>query len=394
MTYTPEQLAELDKRYIWHPFTQMQDWQQADPLIIASGDGVMLKDVHGKTYYDSISSLWVNVHGHNVPAINQAVKDQLEQIAHSTLLGSANVPSILLAERLAGVAPGDLSRVFYSDSGSESVEIALKMAYQYWQHEGETQRDRFIAMSNAYHGDTVGSVSLGGMDLFHQAFRGLIFPTVRAPYPNPYRFDGTGQECCDAALAELRKLLAPNRDRICGVVLEPLIQGAAGMITMPAGFLKGVEQLCREYNTLMIVDEVATGFGRTGRMFACEHEDVVPDIITMAKGITAGYLPLAATITNDRVYGAFLGPYEAMKTFFHGHSYTGNQLACAAALANLDLFEEKQTVQRVAEAEQRVASELSDKPPNCSPCSNASRLLSSSAALCLSCASAISVVVL
>lgn len=353
-----ETLADKDKRYVWHPFTQMQDYQSDDPLIIERGDGLFLYDVEGRAYYDSISSIWLNVHGHRVPEIDQAIRDQLGNVAHSTLLGHANVPSILLAERLAALTPKGLDHVFYSDSGSESVEIGLKMAYQYWRHQGEDGRRLFIAMTNAYHGDTIGAVSAGGIDQFHAAFRDLLFPTLRAPYPHPYRFDGSAEACREAALATLRELLEAHHEEVCGLILEPMIAGAAGMLTMPPGFLRGAEALCREYGILLLTDEVATGFGRTGRLFACEHEGVTPDIMMMAKGITGGYLPLAATVANDRVYDAFLGDYEEMKTFFHGHSYTGNQLACAAALANLDLFRDRDLVAAVTERSPAVEAEL------------------------------------
>lgn len=342
------ELAAKDKRYVWHPFTQMQDWEQSDPLIVARGEGFKLIDVQGRAYYDGVSSLWVNVHGHHVPELDQAIRDQLDRIAHSTLLGLANVPSILLAEQLVTLAPRRLRHVFYSDTGSAAVEIALKMAYQYWRHRGQPQRRFFVKMQEAYHGDTIGSVSVGGMDLFHAAFRDLLFPTITAPYPYPYRFAGSAAACADECARRLEAILAERHREIIGLILEPLVQGAAGMICMPPGFLKRCEELCRRYGVLLLTDEVAVGFGRTGRMFACEHEDVQPDLLMTAKGLTAGYLPLAATLASHEIYEAFLGDYSELKTFYHGHTYTGNPLGCAVALANIRLYRERRLLDKVA----------------------------------------------
>ncbi len=353
-----EELARLDKAHLWHPFTQMQEYAADAPLIVERGDGLFLFDVEGRRYYDAVSSIWLNVHGHRVPEIDAAIREQLEKVAHSTLLGQANVPSILLAEQLVAILPEGLTHVFYSDSGSESVEIALKMAYQYWRHVGQPGRTRFIAMRDAYHGDTIGAVSIGGIELFHGAFRDLLFPTLRAPYPHAYRFDGDEAACKAHCLAELERLLIEHAGEVCGLVLEPLVAGAAGIVTMPEGFLREAADLCRRHDTLLLADEVATGFGRTGRMFACEHEGVAPDILMTAKGITGGYLPLAATVANDRIYNAFLGTHAEAKTFFHGHSYTGNQLACAAALANLELFRRNGIVAHVAAVSDAIGEEL------------------------------------
>lgn len=335
-------VEELDKRYIWHPFTQMRDWLESHPLIVGSGDGIHLRDVDGREYYDGNSSLWVNLHGHRQAAIDRAITDQLGRIAHSTLLGLANVPSALLAERLVTITPPGLTRVFYSDNGSCAVEVALKLAFQYWQHRGETGRRGFISLVNGYHGDTLGAVSVGGIDLFHAAYRPLLFPVRHAPSPYCYRcplgcrYDGGA--CGLACAGALGDILERHAGETAAVILEPLVQAAGGMITAPPGYLRRVRELCDRHGVLLIADEVATGFGRTGRMFACEHEGVSPDIMTVAKGITGGYLPLAATLATDRIYEAFLGEYREAKTFYHGHSYTGNQLACAAALANLEVF--------------------------------------------------------
>ena len=346
--YDGAELAAKDKRYIWHPFTQMQDYVRSDPVIVARGDGRKLIDCEGRAYYDGVSSLWVNVHGHRVPEIDAAIREQLDRVAHSTLLGQANVPSILLAEKLVAASPAGLERVFYSDSGSEAVEIGLKMAYMYWRLVGEPGRKYFVKMSEAYHGDTIGSVSVGGIDLFHATFSDLLFSTIEVPYPHPYRFAGTPGACAEHCAAALEEVLATRHREIIGLILEPLVQGAAGMIVMPEGFLARVETLCRQYGVLFLTDEVATGFGRTGKMFACDHEEVRPDILMAAKGLTGGYLPLAATLTTATIYDAFLGEYEEQKTFFHGHSYTGNQLGCAAALANLELFEKEDLVRQAA----------------------------------------------
>ncbi|HAR63302.1 MAG: adenosylmethionine--8-amino-7-oxononanoate transaminase [Candidatus Margulisiibacteriota bacterium] len=344
-----KQLEALDKQYLWHPFTQMQDWLAQEPIIMAQGMGNYLFDVNGKKYLDAISSLWVNIHGHNRVEINEAIIRQVQTVSHSTLLGFANVPSILLAEKLVAIVPGDLVKVFYSDSGSTSVEIALKIAFQYWQQIATPQRNKtkFISFKNAYHGDTIGSVSVGGMDDFHETYKQLLFETYEAPYPYCYRCDSSESRCSNTCFYKLETIMKEHHEEIAGLIIEPRIQGASGMITSPPGFLKQVETLCREYGILLIVDEVATGFGRTGKMFSCEHEGVSPDIMCVAKGLTGGYLPLAATLTTEAVYQAFLGEYNEKKTFFHGHSYTGNQLACSAALASLDLFEKDRVIEKL-----------------------------------------------
>lgn len=344
-----KQAINLDQQYLWHPFTQMAEWLAADPVIIERGEGFFLIDTEGRRYIDGVSSLWCNVHGHCVPKIDQAIRGQLDRIAHSTLLGLGQSRSIELAEKLIQIAPEGLRKVFYSDSGATAVEIAVKMAYQYWQNLGHKSRTKFIALREAYHGDTVGSISVGGMELFHGIFKPLLFETWYVPSPHPYRFDGTPQQCAACSLENMEYLLKQHTDEIAAVIVEPLVQGAAGMLVHPSGFLKGVEKLARKYDVLLIADEVATGFGRTGRMFACEHEDVQPDLMCLAKGITGGYLPLAATLTTQKVFDAFLGRPEDYKTFYHGHTYTGNALGCAAALASLELFKENKILQSLPE---------------------------------------------
>jgi len=335
-------LQELDRRYVWHPFTQMSEWELEPPLVIERGEGSWLIDTDGNRYLDGVASMWTNVHGHCRRELNEALKNQVDRLEHSTLLGLAGEQSILLAERLVAITPVGLDKVFYSDNGSTAVEVGLKMAFQYQRHRGAVTRKKFITFRYAYHGDTLGAVSVGGIDIYHEIFRPLLFATIQAPSPYCYRCEFGEREpttCGFRCLTELERLMAEQGHEVAGVVMEPLVQGAGGMIVHPAGFLKGVRELCDRYDILLITDEVATGFGRTGTMFACQREGVVPDIMALSKGITAGYLPLAATMTTKAVYDAFLGRYEELKTFFHGHTFTGNPLACAVALASLDLFD-------------------------------------------------------
>ncbi len=359
---TPQQLDAWDKQHVWHPFTQMQDWVRQENLIIEEGRGSWLKATDGRWYLDGVSSLWVTAHGHRTPEIDQAVIRQLRKVAHSTLLGLGNVPSIELAKRLIAVAPEGLTKVFYSDSGSTAVEVALKMAYQYWHQVSppQPQRRTFISFVNAYHGDTIGSVSIGGIDLFHKIFESLLFDVEKAESPYCYRcpLEKTYPSCQIACLDGLETTLQHRGQEVAAVVVEPMVQAAAGMLVQPTGWLKRVEQLCRQYDVLLIADEVATGFGRTGTMFACEHEDVHPDLMAVAKSISGGYLPVAATLASDRIYNAFYDEYAALKTFFHGHTYTGNPLACAAAVANLDLYQSDNLVARVAEQSRWLSERL------------------------------------
>ncbi|MFH1730894.1 MAG: adenosylmethionine--8-amino-7-oxononanoate transaminase, partial [Planctomycetota bacterium] len=305
---------------------------------------------------------WCNIHGHRKREIDDAVRDQLGRIAHSTMLGLSGPPAIRLAERLARLAPAPLSRVFYSDSGSEAMEIALKIAFQYWRQKGEGRRTKFAALDLGYHGDTIGAVSLGAIPLFHGVYGPLHFESLRAPAPYCSRCP-LGREpdtCSMACLGKMDELLAGHAGEVIAVVMEPLVQGAGGMIVHPPGYLAGVRSLCDKYGVLLICDEVAVGFGRTGRMFACEHEDVCPDIMALAKGITGGYLPLAATLTRAEVYAAFLGQHEELKTFFHGHTYTGNALGCAAALASLDIFEKERTLDSIQPRIEQLARRLDE----------------------------------
>jgi len=395
-------LEEADKKYIWHPFTQMKDWFGERPVIISEGRDCFIKDIYGRWYLDGVSSMWVNIHGHRKKEIDDAIKEQIDNISHSTMLGLSNVPAIKLAEKLVNLVqkPGfilrslvlrsvlrreaatengspeatppqsspcqgedrrgetsklpnfqtsKLAKVFYSDNGSTAVEVALKMAFQYWIHKGISGKNTFLSLKNAYHGDTLGAVSVGGVETFHKVFSPLLFKTYDAPSPYCYRceLELCYPDCKFACLERMEDILRENSSGIAAVIIEPLVQAAGGMIVSPAGYLKGVRDLCTKYNVLMIADEVATGFGRTGKMFACEHEDVVPDIVCLSKGLTGGYLPLAATVATDEIYNAFLGEFRELKTFFHGHSYTGNPLACAAALACLDIFEKEETLKKL-----------------------------------------------
>jgi len=363
-----KKLEELDKKYIWHPFTQMKDWLEEKPIIISEGRDCFIKDIYGRWYLDGVSSLWVNIFGHRKKEIDDAIKEQLDRIAHSTLLGLSNAPAIKLAEKLIQIVQkslgrnketnpplppfskgglGGLCKVFYSDNGSTAVEVAIKMAFQYWRHKGVEARSTFVSLTNAYHGDTIGAVSVGGINIFHKAFEPLLFKTYRAPSPYCYRceLDKEYPDCNFACLEKMEEIFKAYSEEIAALIIEPLVQAAGGMITSPPKYLRGVRELCTKYNILMIADEVATGFGRTGKMFACEHEDVVPDIICLSKGITGGYMPLAVTLCTDEIYNAFLGEFKDLKTFFHGHSYTGNPLACAAALACLDVFEQEHVLE-------------------------------------------------
>ena len=326
--------AQLDHSHVWHPFTQQRDWIAEEPLMIERARGSELSDADGRRYLDGVSSLWCNVHGHRHPVIDRAVADQLERVAHTTMLGLSHPSAAELAGRLVEIAPPGLNRVFYSDSGSTAAEVALKMAFQYWQHRGgqHVRRTSFVCLSDAYHGDTIGSVSVGGIDLFHKAFGPLLFNAHRARAGD---------------IDAMARLLRTHEEELAAVIVEPLVQGAAGIVTHPPGYLRAVRELCDRHGVLLICDEVATGFGRTGTMFACEQERVAPDLLCLAKGLTGGYMPLAATLATEEIYEAFLGPHEEFKTFFHGHTYTGNPLACAAALGSLDVFEMERTLVRM-----------------------------------------------
>jgi adenosylmethionine---8-amino-7-oxononanoate aminotransferase len=362
MNASRRQLEQWDHDHLWHPFTPMQAYVAEPPLIIDRAHGCLLVDLDGREYIDGVSSLWCNIHGHRVPELDAAIREQLDKVAHSTLLGLANEPAIQLARRLVEAAPPGLTRVFYSDDGATAVEVALKMAFQYWRQRPEPRpgKTRFLALHGAYHGDTIGDVSVGDIGRFHSLFAPLLFPTLRAPSPYCYRCP-LGLErarcridCVDA----LADLVRQHADTLAAVVIEPLVQGAAGMITAPAGYLARVREVTRAHDVLLIADEVAVGFGRTGSLFACSQEDVVPDFLCLAKGLTGGYLPLAATLTTEEVFAAFLGRPEEGKTFFHGHTYTGNPLGAAVALASLDLFEKNRVLEALPAKVERLGGHL------------------------------------
>jgi adenosylmethionine-8-amino-7-oxononanoate aminotransferase len=369
-------LARLDHAFVWHPFTQMGDWLKSEPIVIAEGEGAVLRDVRGRKYLDANSSIWTNLHGHCHPKINAAVARQLKKIAHSSALGLANEPASLLASRLveaatpprnvrAGKSSSRLGKVFFSDDGSTAMEVALKLAYEFTRRTGRSSKPRFLSLEAAYHGDTVGAVALGHIDLFHDRYAQLLFKTGKAMAPYCYRcpFNRAKPERADArdyrrchweCIGKLEQKFLPRKrgaNPVAAFVFEPLIQGAAGMIAHPQGWLRRATDIARGNGALLIADEVMTGFGRTGEategrgkksevgLFACQQEDVRPDFLALAKGLTGGYLPMAATLTTPKVFDAFVGDYREFKTFFHGHSYTGNQLGAAAALASLEILQ-------------------------------------------------------
>ncbi len=357
---TREQLLDWDRHHVWHAFTQMAEYE---PLVIERAEGCTLYDIDGRAYLDGVSSLWCNIHGHRHPRIDAAIRAQLVRVAHVTNLGSSNPTTIQLAKRLIDLAPAGLEHVFLSDDGATAVEVALKMAFQYWRQRSPAPSDRkrlFVALDGAYHGDTLGSVSVGGVERFRAMFRPLLFEVLRLPAPDTYRLPPVVSRENAAAhyLAQLEVLLAARHDEIAAVVIEPLVQAAAGMIMHPPGYLRGVRELTRRYEVLLIADEVAVAFGRTGKMFACEHEDVSPDFLCLAKGLTGGYLPLAATLATEEIWNAFLGTYAEGKTFFHGHTYGGNPLGAAAALASLDVFAEERTLDQLQPKIERLAKHL------------------------------------
>src|SRR3972149_584352 len=333
-------LEEKDKEYIWHPFTQMKEWLADTPLIIEKGNGSYIYDTKGRKYIDGVSSIWVNVHGHRKMETDRAIEEQLKKIAHSTLLGLSNIPSILLAEKLIKLTNESgllsMSKVFYSDNGSTAVEVGLKMAFHYCQLKGGRykKKTKFLALENAYHGDTIGSVSLGGIDLFHRLYQPLLFETIRTPSPDCYRcpLDKRHPDCDLACTAEADAVLKRHHNEIAAIIVEPLVQAAAGMIVSPPGYLSRISSICKKYDVLFIADEVATGFGRTGRMFACEHEGINPDIMAVAKGITGGSLPLAATLVTGNIRPAAPGDSSASPTRAAGSTRSARPLGCAAAI--------------------------------------------------------------
>lgn len=354
-----------DKRYIWHPFTHIKEWEKENIIIIEKGDGPYLIDVKGKKYIDGVSSLWCNVWGHRFHPLDRALEKQIKLISHSTMLGLSNVKAIELAEKLIDIAPKSLHKVFYSDSGSEAVEVGIKISYQYWQNRGYRNKKKFICFVNGYHGDTVGAVSVGGVDLFHSIYRNLLFETFKVPSPYCYRCNYNRSkdhcdksDCCMESVNILEDILKRHKDKVCGIITEPKIYAAGGFIIQPEGFLKRIEELAKKYGVHFLIDEVATGFGRTGKMFACEYENVKPDIMMVAKSISGGYLPISATLVSQDIFNAFIGDYNEYKTFFHGHTYTGNALACAVSLENLNLIKKYRLIENVQKMSEIFKSEL------------------------------------
>jgi adenosylmethionine-8-amino-7-oxononanoate aminotransferase len=347
----PSDLERWDREHVWHAFTQMAEYE---PLLIERAEGCMLIDIHGNRYLDGVSSLWCNVHGHRHPRIDAAIREQLDRVAHVTSLGLSNPTTVRLAKKLVDLSPDGLNHVFFSDSGATAVEVALKLAFQYWRQceNPQPKRTKYLAFDAAYHGDTLGSVSVGGVARFHAMFEPLLFEVVRLPAP-------VGQaSSLPEHLAQLESALQAHAGTLAAVVIEPLVQCAAGMLVHPSGYLRGMRELISKYNVLLIADEVAVGMGRTGTLFACEQEGVSPDLLCLAKGLTGGYLPVAATLASSEIWQAFLGRYEDSRSFFHGHTYGGNPLGCAAALATLEVFEEERTLENLSPKIARLAEHL------------------------------------
>jgi adenosylmethionine---8-amino-7-oxononanoate aminotransferase len=356
---SPDDLRHWDRTLVWHAFTQMADYE---PLILDRGEGCYVFDVDGRRYLDATSSLWCNVHGHRHPKIDAAIRAQLDRVAHVSNLGTSNPTTIQLAKRLVDLAPPGLGHVFFSDDGATAVEVGLKMAFQYWRQCSNPRPGKtcYLALGEAYHGDTLGAVSVGGVARFHELFRPLLFETLRVLAPDAYRLPPgvAAAGLLEHSLAALDRLLAEHHARIAALVIEPLVQAAAGIIVHPKGYLRGVRDLTQKHDVLLIADEVAVGFGRTGRMFACEHEDVTPDLFCIAKGLTGGYLPMAATLASEEIWQAFLGDHASGRTFYHGHTYGGNPLGAAAAMATLDVFQEERTLEQLPEKIAQLAALL------------------------------------
>lgn len=338
-----------DLKYIWHPYTQMKDCEKFPPILIERAKGIKLYDNKGNCYYDTISSWWCNIHGHNHPQINKAIKGQLNSFEHVLFAGFTHKPAIKLAEQLVAITPDNLTKVFFSDNGSTAVEVALKMSFQYWQNIGKNKKTKFLSLDFAYHGDTIGAMSVSGVDLFNKVFSPLLFRSFKAPSPYCYRCPvGKDKSTCSIECINfLEAILKKKSKEIAALILEPMVMAAGGMIIYPSHYLKKAAQLTKKYNIHLILDEVASGFGRTGKMFACEHAKVKPDFICLSKGITSGYLPFAATLTTSKIYNVFYADYQKRKTFYHGHTYTANPISCAAALASLKVYKQENTLGKI-----------------------------------------------
>ncbi len=344
-----QELVEKDIKYVWHPDTQMKEYETESPIIIEKGEGIYVWDIDGNKYIDAIASWWVNTLGHSHPRLNKALCEQVKKIEHVLLAGFTHIPAIELAEELVKIADNDLKKVFYSDNGSTATEVALKMAYQYCVQTGNPQKTKFVALESSYHGDTLGAVSVGSVDIFYKIFKPLLFNVFQAKSPYCYRCPmGLDNKTCSIeCIGSVEEIFEQNHNEIAAMIVEPLVQGACGMRMYPPEYLKKLRALCDKYNIILIDDEVAMGFGRTGKMFAYEHAEIVPDIVCLAKGITAGYLPLAVTMTTEKIFNAFYDEYEKYKTFYHGHSFTGNPLAASVAVENLKIFKEERIIKKL-----------------------------------------------
>ncbi|NDI36257.1 adenosylmethionine--8-amino-7-oxononanoate transaminase [Chengkuizengella sediminis] len=344
-------LLKNDRDYVWHPFTQMKDYENQDHVLIEKAEGIYLYDADGNQYYDTVSSWWVNTHGHSHPRIRAAIDKQMSEMDHVMFSGFTHRPAIELSEKLVEITPEGLNKVFFSDNGSTAVEVALKMSFQYWLHLGKKEKNKFVFLDNSYHGDTIGAVSVGGVELFHSVFKPLLFDSYKVSSPNPFVWSqqkgASEEEAVSICLEEVRTLFEEKSEEIAGFVIEPLVQAAGGMIVYPPSYLIGIRQLCDEFDIHLIADEVAVGFGRTGRLFACEHAGISPDLMCLSKGLTAGVMPLSVTLSTLKIFDAFYDEYETYKTFFHGHSFTGNPLACAVALENLQIFEDNKVIDSI-----------------------------------------------
>ena len=337
-----EEIRQRDLAVLWHPTTQMKDHEWLQLLPVKSGQGVWLEDMEGNRYIDAISSWWVNLFGHANPHISAAVSEQASRLEHVILAGVTHEPAVRLAERLVEITPAGLDRVFFADSGASAVEISLKMSFHYWRNIGESDRTRFVTLSNSYHGDTLGALSVGDAGLFKAAYEPLLMEPLVAPSPDCFALPrDQWDEHADGKLAEMRDIFATHEGEISAVIIEPLVQCAGGMRMYPPSYLTGLRALCDEYRIHLIADEIAVGFGRTGSMFACEQGGITPDFMCLSKGLTGGYLPMSAVMTSHEVYAAFYDEYTTLKGFLHSHSYTGNALACAAALATMELFDQQ-----------------------------------------------------
>ena len=343
-----ENLIQQDLKYNWHPYTQMKDCESLPPLAIEKAEGIKLYDYDGKFYYDTISSWWCNIHGHNHPEIKRAIKEQVDKLEHVLFAGFTHKPAVELAERLARITPKNLTKVFYSDNGSTAIEVALKMSLQYWVNKGVEGKTKFLSLDMGYHGDTIGAMSVSGRSLFNKKFEPLFFESFKAPTPYCYRCPCAREKdtCSLECLGEMERILKGNAEQISAIIIEPILMGAAGMIIYPQRYLRGVKELSDKYGVHLIADEIASGFGRTGKMFACEHAAIEPDFMCLSKGLTSGYLPLSATLTTEEVFQVFYDDYEKEKTFYHGHTYAANPVACAAAVRSIDLFDEENSLNR------------------------------------------------